>query len=126
MRDRMESNKKEEHETMDKADNRFYREKAKHTKTPWFINGASIFGDGNIDHCGDNPFVCHFLGSEHQANAARIVHCVNNFSEVTEALEEAYNFLTTAIACLPEVNDVDAINKKLEKIVLALKKAKGV
>lgn len=62
---------------------------AEHTPTPWklinVLGRSSIYGNGG--HKDSLVHIWHSPSWEHQCNAARIVHCVNTFDAVVEALE---------------------------------------
>ena len=110
------------------------RMESKWTKTPWNVvvptehHGYYINSiDGDIV---DLYFLDQRLGkpcdlNNAEANAARIVHCVNNFPELVAALEEQTKLIEAELSLLGTLGSPDR-DSALDKARAALKKAKGV
>ncbi len=91
-----------------------------YTPIPWKLgdNFEIINGEFTIADCNISPV----LTTEEQLdNARHIVHCVNNFYQVVEALKVARGMIGTFITDDPS----DKWFKRIELIEAALKSAEG-
>ena len=93
---------------------------AEHTKTPWHVDAGDTDDETLIRAWPeDEGFdICSFNVDETgniKANAARIVHCVNNFDELVEALIEVEQMIHAG-----EMNE-----GTMEVVRLAISRARG-
>lgn len=69
---------------------------SKHTHTPWRIKHQYNITDDNnrsVSTCGGFSDMTEESHNENLANAAYIVHCVNNHEALVDALRKAINHL---------------------------------
>ena len=115
---------------------------SKYTKTPWVIKKDMIYGNDEMESiaCVLDGAWPHGLRPDSEANAKRIVSCVNALDGLSnDALDGGWNFKSMSNyckniesqrdalleACEMMISDAYSMSEAMEAMHLAIAKAKG-